>query len=208
MIDLYSVFTGNGQKVHIMLEECGLPYTPHLVDLYAGAHRTPEFRKLNPFARVPVIVDRDAPGGPLAVSETAAILTYLAEKSGQLIPTDVRGRSEVLQWLSFISANITPLFRGIFMFNVRLPEKNPAATAYYIDEAKKAYATVDEVFAQRPFLAGDSYSIADISMYTVAATSAGSLPDGIAPYANLRRWMAGIAARPAVQRGMKLFAPS
>ncbi len=91
MIDLYSVFTANGQKIHVMLEECGLAYTPHVMDLHAGAHRTAEFRKLNPFGRVPVIVDRDSPcGAPFAVSETSAILSYLADKDGRLIPKEVQ----------------------------------------------------------------------------------------------------------------------
>ena len=130
MIDLYTVPTANGQKVHIMLEECGLPYQPHLMDLYGGAHRTPEFKKLNPFARVPIIVDRDAPGGDFAVCETIAILEYLAAKTGQFVPTDPRHRSEVQQWLSFLSTNIGPLFRGEYMFANVVPGKIRGAILY------------------------------------------------------------------------------
>lgn len=208
MIDLYSVFTANGQKVHIMLEECGLAYTPHAMDLHAGAHRTAEFRKLNPFGRVPVIVDRGSPGGvPFAVSETSAILSYLAEKAGRLMPNEIQGRAEVQQWLSFVAANIGPLFRGIFMFGTILPSGNPAAVSYFVAEAEKALGLVESHLQGRDWLVGSDYSIADIALYPVCATSAKQLTKGVEPHTNLRRWMAAVAARPAVQLGTKVLAP-
>ncbi|MBL8628822.1 MAG: glutathione S-transferase family protein [Rhodospirillaceae bacterium] len=204
MIDLYTVPTANGQKIHIMLEETGLAYRPHLVDLYKGEHRAPEFRKLNPFARVPVIVDHDAPGeGDFAVCETGAILRYLAAKSGQFLPADIRLASEVDQWLSFISANVGPLFRGGFMFSTMVP--NPAAAEYFVAEAQKAFGVLNDVLATRSFLVGETYTIADISAYPVAATSGKQLPQGLTPYPHVRRWAEAIAARAAVQRGMALF---
>lgn len=206
MIDLYSVPTANGQKVHIMLEECGLAYTPHLMNLQGGEHRTPEFRKLNPFARVPVIVDHAAPGGDFAVSETTAILSYLAEKSGKFLPSDVRQRSEVNQWLSFISANVGPVFRGEFMFTNRVPGKIQGAIDFFVSEGEKALAVLDEVLSTRTYFVGGVYTIADINAYPVAATSSKKLPKGLEPYPNVRRWADLIAARPAVTRGMKLFA--
>ena len=205
MIDLYTVPTANGQKVHIMLEECGLPYQPHLMDLYGGAHRTPEFKKLNPFARVPIIVDRDAPGGEFAVCETIAILEYLAAKTGQFVPTDPRHRSEVQQWLSFVSTKIGPLFRGEYMFANVVPGKIRGAIDYFVSEAEKDFGTLNDHLDGRSYFVGDSYSIADMNAYPVAATSSQRLPNGLKPYPNIHRWAKQIEARPAVQRGMSLF---
>jgi glutathione S-transferase len=205
MIDLYTVPTANGQKIHIMLEEVGLPYTPHLVDLYKGEHRTPEFRKLNPFARVPIIIDRNGPGGgDFAVCEGSAILRYLAEKTDQFLPTDSRIRSEVDQWLSFINANVGPLFRGEFMFTAMAP--NPEAVTYFVAEAEKAFGVLNEFLATRTYFVGEVYTIADINAYPVAAVSSKRLPKGLEPYPHVRRWADNIATRPAVQRGMALFA--
>ncbi len=205
MIDLYTVPTANGQKIHIMLEEVALPYTPHLVDLYKGQHRTAEFRKLNPFSRVPIIIDHTGPGGgDFAVCETTAILRYLADKTEQFLPTDRRLRSEVDQWLSFVATNIGPLFRGEFMFTAMVP--NPAAVEYFVGEAEKAFGVLDEYLATRTYLVGEDYTIADINAYPVAAVSSKRLPKGLEPYAHVRRWADNIAARPAVQRGMALFA--
>jgi glutathione S-transferase len=205
MIDLYTVPTANGQKVHIMLEECGLAYTPHLMDLFGGEHRSPEFRKLNPFSRVPVIVDHDGPDGEFVVCETVAILTYLAEKSGQFMPTGARGRSEVTQWLSFVATNIGPLFRGEFMFANVIPGQIRGAVEYFVSEADKALGVLNEVLSTRTYLVAETYSIADINAYPVAATSSKRLPKGLEPYPHIRRWAETIAARPAVARGMKLF---
>jgi GST-like protein len=209
MIDLYSVFTANGQKVHVMLEETGLPYTAHAVDLYGGQHRTAEFRKLNPFARVPVLVDRAAPGGsPLAVAETTAILVYLAEKSGRLMPSSLGVRAEVHQWLSFVAANVGPLFRGLFKFGPQMPDANAAAVKYFVAEAEAAFAVVDGHLGTRAWLAGADYSIADIAFYPVASTSARQLPRGLEPFGNIRRWADAVARRPAVARGMAVLAPA
>lgn len=205
MIDIYSVFTANGQKAHVMLEECGLAYTAHAVNLYVGAHKTAEFRQMNPFARVPVLVDRDSGA---TVSETSAILAYLAEKSGRFMPAGLGPRAEVHQWLSFVAANIGPLFRGIFKFGATMPDANPAAVKFFTAEAEAAFAIIDSHLKSRTWLAGSDYSIADIAFYPVAATSAKQLPQGLTPYANIRRWMEPIGARPAVARGMKVLAPT
>lgn len=205
MIDLYSVPTSNGQKVHILLEETGLPYTPHLIDLKAGVHRQAAFQKINPYARAPAIVDHDATSD-VAVSESLAILVYLAEKTGRFLPQDALGRCQTFQWLSAISANIAPLFRGEYMFTNIVPGKIQPAIDYFVGEAEKALAMLDRHLADRSFFVGDTYTIADISAYPVAATSGKRLPQGLAPYANIRRWAEVIAQRPAVQRGMNLFA--
>jgi GSH-dependent disulfide-bond oxidoreductase len=206
MIDLYTVPTANGQKVHIMLEECGLAYKPHLMNLFGGEHRTPEFLKLNPFGRVPIIVDHDAPGGDFAVCETTAILEYLAAKSGQFMPTDARSQSEVRQWLSFIATNIGPLFRGEFMFANVVPGKIRGAIDYFVAEAEKAFGVLNTYLEGREYFAGNSYSIADMNAYPVAMTSSQRLPQGLGPYPHIQRWVDAIGTRPAVQRGMALFA--
>lgn len=204
MIDLYTVPTANGQKIHVMLEECGLPYTPHLVDLKGGQHRTPEFRKLNPFARVPVIIDHDAPGGgDFVVCETTAILRYLGRKSGLFIPADVRQRSQMDQWMAFINTNIGPLFRGEFMFANVVPVRG--AVEYFVGEAEKAFEILNEFLSTRTYFVGETYTLADINAYPVAATSSKRLPKQLEPYPHLRRWADLIAKRPAVQRGMSLF---
>lgn len=205
MIDLYTVPTANGQKVHIMLEECGLVYTPHLMDLYGGAHRTPEFKKLNPFARVPIIIDHAAPGGDFTVCETTAILDYLAVKTGQFMPTEDRGRSEVRQWLSFVATNVGPLFRGEFMFANIVPGKIRGAVDYFVGEAEKAMGVLNDYLAGKTYFVGEAYTIADINAYPVAATSSQRLPKGLEPYPHLKAWAERIAARPAVKRGMALF---
>jgi glutathione S-transferase len=176
------------------------------MDLYGGAHKTPEFRKLNPFGRVPVIVDHDAPGGELVVCETIAILHYLADKTGRFMPADPRQRSEVQQWLSFIATNVGPLFRGEFMFANVVPGKIRGAVDYFIGEAEKAFAVLNEYLSGRVYLVGDTYTIADINAYPVAATSSQRLPQGLAPYPHIRRWAERIGERTAVQRGMALFA--
>ena len=207
MIDLYTVPTANGQKVHIMLEECELPYTPHLMNLFGGEHRTPEFRKMNPFARVPVIVDHDAPGGDFAVCETTAILDYLAVKSGRFMPNDPRAQSEVRQWLSFIATNIGPLFRGEFMFANIVPGQIRGAVEYFVAEAQKAFGILNDYLADKHYFVGDAYTIADINAYPVAVTSSQRLPEGLKPYPNIQLWVDRVAVRPAVQRGMALFAP-
>ncbi len=203
MIDLYSVPTGNGQKVHIMLEECGLAYTPHLVDLKGGAHRQADFLRMNPNSRVPVIVDHDA--GGFAVSESSAILTYLAEKSGKFMPTDLKGRTIVQQWLSAVASNMGPLFRGVFVFSHVVQGKHDETINYFKGEIDKAYAMLDKELATRPYLAGDEYTIADISAFPNVVTTAFMSPRGIDPYPNLQKWAAKIGERPAVQRGLKLF---
>jgi GSH-dependent disulfide-bond oxidoreductase len=206
MIDLYTVPTANGQKVHIMLEECGLAYTPHLMNLFGGQHRTPEFLKINPFGRVPVIVDHDVPGGDFAVCETTAILEYLAAKSGQFMPNDPRGQSEAQQWLSFIATNIGPLFRGEYMFANVVPGKIRGAIDYFVAEAEKAFSVLDIYLERREFFVGETYTIADMNAYPVAVTSSQRLPKGLAPFPHIKRWADAVGARPAVQRGMALFA--
>jgi glutathione S-transferase len=205
LIDFFGYSTSNCQKVAIALEELGLPYAAHWVNLKAGVHREPSFRAMHPYARIPVIVDHDAPGGELAVAESLAILVYLTEKAGALMPRDPAGRSRALQWLSSIAANINPIFRALDVFSNMLPVKLEPAIDHYIAEGERALAILDRHLADRRFMIEDAYSIVDISAYTVAATSASRLPRGIAECPNLLRWSSEIGQRPAVIRGMRLF---
>lgn len=207
MIDLYSVPTANGQRVHIMLEETGLPYTPHLVDLYGGAHMEQGYLSKNPFGRVPAIVDQDGPGGkPIALFEGHGILYYLAEKSGKFYPDDLATRARIHTWMSAISSNLAPAFSAQFWFTTLAPERSEVAIERYLSEIHRGLKALNEHLANTPFIASDEYTIADILAYPVAATSAARLEDGLANYQNISRWVESISVRPAVQRGMVLFA--
>ena len=207
MIDLYSVPTANGQRVHIMLEETGLPYTPHFVYLVGGKHLEPEYLAKNPFGRAPAIVDHDGPGGKeVTVFEGHAILFYLAEKSGQFYPDDLSWQVEIHTWMSAVSANLGPAFSAQFWFTTLAPEHSQVAIDRYVSEAHRGLRALDGHLEGRDYIAGGVYSIADIHAYPVAATSASRLDGGLDSYPSLKRWMQGIAERKAVQRGMTVFA--
>ena len=205
MIEFFGYPTSNCQKVAIALEELAFAYVPHRVDLRAGVHRSSSFREMNPIARVPVIIDHDGPEGDIVVAESLAILVYLAEKAGRLIPLDIAGRSRALQWLSSIASNINPIFRAEDLFSNKMPVKFQPGIDHYIGEGEKALAMLDGYLADRRFMVDDAYSIVDISAYTVAATSAMRLPRGLDNCPNLARWSAEIGRREAVIRGMTLF---
>lgn len=206
MIDLYSVPTANGQRVHIMLEETGLQYTPHLVDLMGGKHLAPDFLAKNPFGRAPALVDNDGPGGKqITVYEGHGILYYLAEKSGQFYSNDLAVRTEIHMWISAISANVSPAFAAQFYFTTLAPERSEIAIDRAVSEAHRGLKALDAHLESKDYIAGDTYTIADIHIYPVAATSAARLDGGLEPYGNLRRWSDSLAARPAVQKGMKLY---
>jgi GST-like protein len=207
MIDLYTWTTPNGRKVSIMLEEIGLPYRVVPVNLGESAQHAPAFVALNPNARIPVLVDQDAPGGPLVVIESGAILLYLAEKSGKLLPADVRGRSEALQWLMFQMAGIGPMLGQANWFANTAPEKIPLAIKRYIDESARLFGVLDVRLAGRDFLA-DTYSIADIATYpwvTIAwPIFTAMMPDTVGQLGRLAAWLERVGARPAVERGMNV----
>lgn len=204
MIDLHTVPTANGYKVSIMLEELGLPYRVTAYDLIKGENFKPELLALNRVARLPVIVDHEAEGGPLAVYGSAAILQYLAEKSGQLLPKAGRERAKVLEWLGIISSDIAPAYSGQFVFNVVATEKQPWAIAFYDRLCSRMAQTLEDQLAVTPFLAGDEYSIADILAYPVATVSMKRYPGNLDGHPHLARWAAMLGARPAVQRGMRV----
>jgi GST-like protein len=203
MIELYTAGTANGQKVSVMLEECGLPYNPHVINFAAGEHVSPPFIHVNPAGKIPAIVDPDGPGGePFTLSQTLSIVLYLAEKTGRFIPADARERAEAYRYMAIVSSDIGGAFNGIFVFSHVLPQKTLEIVEYYRGQAARNLRVLDKRLGESPFLAGDSYSVADILAYPVAGSSVKTLPDGLEPYPNIRRWAEEVAARPAVQRGM------
>ena len=199
MIDLYTAATPNGHKVSIALEELALPYRLHVLDLNAGDQKRPEFLAINPNGRIPAIVDRDA--DDFAVFESGAILIYLAEQTGRLLPQDANGRSRVLQWLMFQMAGIGPMMGQANVFFRYFPEKIQPAIDRYQAESRRLLGVLDARLAQHEWLAGD-YSIADIANFAWARTHRWSGVD-VSDMPHLARWREAMRARPAVQRGLQ-----
>ena len=204
MIDLYTSATPNGWKATIALEELGLPYELHTVNLSEGEQHHHEFLVLNPNGRIPVIVDREEDN--FAVFESGAILIYLAEKTGQLMPADAKGRSVVIQWLMFQMGGIGPMQGQAVTFERYFPEDVPQARARYKNETRRLYEVLDRRLGEVEFLAGD-YSIADIATWSWVHTHRWSrIPvDGLD---NLARWIESIRGRPACQRGILVPPPA
>ncbi len=200
MIDLYTSATPNGWKASVALEELALPYEVHAIDLLTGAQRAPDYLKINPNGRIPAIVDREA--DDFAVFESGAILIYLAEKTGRLMPTDAKGRSQVMQWLMFQMGGIGPMMGQANVFYRYFPEKIQPVIDRYQGESARLFGVLDRHLADRAFLAGD-YSIADIANWCWVRTHNWS-GVRIEPFENLQRWMAEIAARPSAQAGIKV----
>jgi len=200
MIDLYTAPTPNGWKASICLEELEMPYQVHVVNLLAGDQKTPEYVKLNPNGRIPTIVDRDEDG--FVVFESGAILLYLAEKAGRLMPTDRRGRSRVTQWLMFQMGGIGPMMGQANVFYRYFPEKIQPAIDRYQKECRRLFEVLDSRLAASKWLA-DDYSVADIANWAWLRTYKWSGVD-IAGLDHLSRWMEQMAARPACQRGVKI----
>lgn len=198
MIDLYTAATPNGHKVSIVLEELGLPYTVHALSFDKKEQKSPDFLKINPNGRIPAIVDRA--NGDFAVFESGAILIYLAELSGKLLPKDPKGRSVVLQWLMFQMGGVGPMQGQANVFFRYFPEKLQGAIDRYQHETRRLYEVLDTRLQAVEFLAGE-YSIADIATYPWVRGHewSGVEVDGLPA---LQRWMATMEARPAVQRGL------
>jgi GST-like protein len=203
MIELYSWPTPNGQKVHIALEETGLPYEKIPVDISAGAQFSAEFLAINPNHRIPAIIDRDAASGALTIFESGAILIYLAEKAGNFIPGDAAGRYACLQWLMFQMGGIGPMFGQFGHFNVYAPEKILYAIERYGKESKRLVGVLETRLKQDDFLAG-TYSIADMAVFPWVRVAAGKSFE-LEAFPAVNRWFDAIAARPAVQRGMAVL---
>ena len=199
MIDLYTAATPNGHKVSIALEELGLPYELKVLDLAAGEQKQPEYLAICPNGRIPAIVDHDE--GGFAVFESGAILVYLAEKTGQLMPKNVKGRSLVMQWLMFQIGGIGPMMGQANVFYRYFPQKIQPAIDRYQAEGRRLFEVLDGRLKDHEWLAGD-YSIADIANWAWVRTHrwSGISIDGLE---HLRRWRDAIRARPAVQRGLE-----
>jgi GSH-dependent disulfide-bond oxidoreductase len=201
MIDLYTWGTPNGRKASIALEELVLPYKVHPIDIGKGDQFKPAYLAINPNGKIPAIVDPDGPDGkPMAVFESGAILIYLAEKTGKLLPKDARGRSVAIQWLMFQMGGVGPMFGQAHHFRRFAPEKISYAVDRYTNETKRLYGVLDRRLNDAEFLAGD-YSIADIATYPWVSRHEWQ---GVAltEFPSVKRWFEVLSARPAVARGM------
>lgn len=200
MIDLYTSPTPNGWKASVALEEMGLPYTVKAIDLMKGEQKSPTFLAINPNGRIPAIVDHEA--DDLVVFESGAILVYLAEKSGKLMPTDTKGRMNVLQWVMFQMGGVGPMMGQANVFSRYMEEKIPTAIARYQNEGRRLFEVLDGHLANHEYLA-DDYSIADIANWCWVRTHKWSgIP--IEGLDHLGRWLEAISERPAAQAGIKV----
>ncbi len=200
MIELYTSPTPNGYKASIALEEMQVPYNVHAIDLMAGDQKDPEYLKINPNGRIPAIVDTEEDG--LAIFETGAIMIYLAEKTGQFLPTDVKSRSRVIQWLMFQMGGIGPMMGQANVFFRYFPEKIEPAIHRYQSEVRRLFEVMDGRLAEVEYLAGD-YSIADMANWAWVRTHSwsGVEVDGLD---NLQRWLGAVGERPGAQAGVRV----
>ena len=207
MIDVYSWPTPNGHKVHIMLEECGLPYQTHAIHIGRGDQFQPDFLKISPNNKIPAIVDSDGPDGqPIALFESGAILLYLAAKVGRFLPQDVRQRYDVLQWLMFQMGGVGPMLGQAHHFRIYAPEKIPYAVDRYTNEARRLYGVMNEQIRRTgAYIAGPDYSIADIAIYPWLRSWQNQGIDW-ADFPQLKDWFDRVGARPAVRRGEQVLA--
>jgi GST-like protein len=206
MIDLYTWPTPNGHKIHIMLEETGLPYKVIPVDIGAGDQFRPEFLRISPNNKMPAMVDSEGPGGkPMALAESGAMLFYLASKTGRFLPADLRERWQVMQWVMFQMGHIGPMLGQAHHFLQYAPEKIEYAMNRYRNEANRLYGVLERRLGESKFVACGEYTIADMAIMPWLR-----FPErqgvNIEEYPNVKRWRDGIAARPAVQRALQVLA--
>ena len=206
MIELHTWSTPNGRKVSIMLEECGLAYSVHKVNIGQNEQFRPEFLALSPNNRIPAILDPDGPDGkPLSLFESGAILVYLSGKTGQFLPASTRGKYVALQWLMFQMGGVGPMFGQAHHFLRAAPEQVPYGIKRYTDETRRLYGVLDKRLAESAFLS-DEYSIADIATFPWIARHEWHKVD-LAEFPNVKRWYDTINRRPAVVRGMAVPTP-
>jgi GSH-dependent disulfide-bond oxidoreductase len=202
MIDLYTTPTSNGRKIPIALEELALPYTAIKVDLTTGQHKTPEYLQINPNGKIPALVDPDGPGGQkMTVFESAAILVYLAEKTGRLLPAKGSARYSTLQWLQVEASGVSP--DAFWLFYIGLKEKNEQAATMLRNDLARLYGVLDKRLAVVEYLAGNELTIADIAHYPWVTGAAWQGVD-LHPYPALRRWRDQLAERDSFKAGMKV----
>ncbi|MFY9315419.1 MAG: glutathione S-transferase family protein [Burkholderiales bacterium] len=203
MIDLYAAGTSNGMRARIALEECGLPYQLHFVDLAKGEHKTPQFLAMNPNGQIPVIVDHEGPGGkPLTLSQSSAILLYAAEKSGKFLPKDPAARAAMLQALMSASTDVTPVF-GALTAAAGAKEPHAPTVQMFKDRLRALFKVWDDKLAKTKYAAGDELTVADLSLLAGWLRTRGARPELLEGLQNLNRWGEELAARPAVQRALK-----
>ncbi len=206
MLEVYSWPTPNGHKVHIMLEECGLPYRVHPIDIGAGEQFATDFLKISPNNKIPALVDPEGPDGePISLFESGAILLYLAGKTGRLLPESTTGKYEVLQWLMFQMGGVGPMLGQAHHFRLYAPVKLDYAIERYSNEAKRLYGVINKRLGQSRYLGGDSYSIADIATWPWLR-SWKNQGVALSDYPHLKGWFDEIDRRPAVRRGVAQLA--
>ncbi|MFC3147231.1 glutathione binding-like protein [Piscinibacterium candidicorallinum] len=205
-IQCYSWPTPNGHKVHIMLEECALPYEAIPIDIGAGEQFAPAFLKISPNNKIPAIVDPDGPDGkPISLFESGAILLYLAGKTGQFLPKDTAGKYRVMEWLMWQVGGFGPMLGQAHHFRIYAPERIQYAYDRYTNEAKRLYGVLDKQLGKHEFVAGKQYTIADMAIFPWCRSAANQGIDW-ADFPNAKRWFDAIEARPAVQRGVQVLA--
>ncbi len=202
MIDFYTWTTPNGRKVSILLEESGLPYRTHAINIGQGDQFKPEFVAINPNSKIPAIVDADGPDGqPISLMESGAILIYLADKTGKFLPQAGRGRYDALQWLMFQMGGVGPTFGQVHHFLRAAKEPVPYAIERYTAETRRLYSVLDQHLAGHEWLAAGAYTIADMATYPWVARYEWHKTD-LNHFPHVKRWFDALSARPAVQRGM------
>ncbi|HVG59220.1 MAG TPA: glutathione S-transferase N-terminal domain-containing protein [Hyalangium sp.] len=202
MIDFYAYATPNNRKVSIALEELGLPYTVKVVDLTKGEQHKPEYLAINPNNKTPAILDHDVPGG-LKVFESGAILVYLAEKTGRLMPSDAVRKAEVMEWLMFQMSGVGPMIAQLNYFSRTASQRLPLAIERFQTETERLMRVLDKHLSSHDYLARE-YSIADIAMYPFLVWGRQIFPELLTSRPGVIQWMERVGARPAVQRGMKV----
>ena len=204
MIDLYLAGTANGYRASVALEEAGLPYKAHRIDLQKGDQRTPDFLKLNPAGLIPVIVDPDGPGGkPITLAQSGAIILYVAEKCGRFLPTDAKRRALAWQWFMQVSTDVSATSGALFRVENSVPDKLASNTDYFRQRLVGFFRTCEAHLADHEYFA-DEFSVAELFLYP-NYTLRKPLLEQAGAFPNLRRWGAAVGARPAVQKGMTVL---
>jgi GST-like protein len=204
MIDLYAAGTSNGMRARIALEECGLPYQWKPVDLAKGEHKAASFLAMNPNAQIPVMVDHDGPGGkPVTLSQSTAILLYCAEKSGKFMPKDAAAKPAVLQALMCASTDITPIF-GAFFGAKRAKDSHAPTVQIFADRLREFFKVWDATLAKQTYAAGNEVTVADLSLFAGYWRIKGAAPEIVDGLPNVARWAEAMAARPGIQRALKV----
>ena len=205
MIDLYAAGTSNGMRARIALEECGLKYNWHPIDLMKGEHKRPEFMALNPMGQIPVLVDDDAGGKKVTMAQSSAIMMYCAEKVGKFIPKEPAKKATMMEAYMSASTDITPMFGAV---NACVRAKDPApyvaAADMFKDRLKGYFKVWNDTLAKRKYAGGDEVTIADLSLYAGYWRTKGAFPELLAGFSSLEKWGNEMAARPGIQKATKL----